>query len=187
MNDLSENKSKRSEIAKVILGCIAAAGVIAIPVAGPLILMAIAEELNIPKWHRRKVYLSLRNLEQRKLIGISKEDGKTVVRLTKNGQNKFLKYKLEELHIKKPAKWDKLWRAVIFDIPEKYKQGRESMRAKLRELGFYRLQKSVWVYPYACEDEIDFISELYEVRPFVRIMLVKSIDIQKDLIKQFGL
>lgn len=183
----SEIKTKKSEIAKMILGTIALAGVLAIPVAGPIAFMAIADELGIPRIGRRKVYQSLRNLEQRKLIGIAKEGDKTVVRLTKNGQNKLLRYKLEDLKIKKPAKWDRLFRVVIFDIPEKYKQGRESIREKLKELGFYRLQKSVWIYPYDCEDEIDFISELYEIRPFVRVMLVKSLDIQKDVIKHFGL
>lgn len=182
-----EQKRKKSEIAKVILGTIAAAGVLAIPVAGPMIFMMIADELDIPRLGRRNVYLSLRNLERRKLIGISKEGNKTVVRLTKNGRQKLLKYQMDDMVIKRPRRWDKTWRVVVFDIPEKYKQGRESLREKLINLGFYRLQKSVWIHPYPCEDEIDFISELYEIRPFVRIMTVKSIDIQSDVLKNFNL
>lgn len=180
-------KSKKSEIAKTILGCIAAAGVMAIPVAGPLIMMAIGDELGLTRFGRRQVYASLRGLEQSDLIGISQEGNKTVVRLTKNGQKKLLKYNLKDLRVKQPKKWDRLWRVVVFDIPEKYKLGRECLREKLKELGFYRLQKSVWVHPYPCEDEINFASELYEVRLFVGIMVVKQIDIQKVLLKHFNL
>src|SRR3989344_4593151 len=59
--------------------------------------------------------------------------------------------------IKKPARWDKLWRLVIFDIPEEERTGRMALAAKLKELGFYPLQKSVFIHPYECKDEIDFI------------------------------
>ena len=39
---------------------------------------------------------------------------------------------------------------------------------KLKELGFLELQKSVLVLPYECEDEINFIMEVFLIRPFVR-------------------
>ncbi len=180
-------RASKSEIAKVILGTIAMAGVIAIPVAGPIAFMMIADELNIPRLGRRKVYQSLRNLGRRKFIGISKEGENTVVRLTKNGHQKLLKYKLENLQIKKPRRWDRKWRVVIFDVPEKFKLAREYLRSKLKDLRFYRIQKSAWAHPYPCEDEIDFIKELYEIRPFVRILTVESIDNNSDLKRHFGL
>ena len=154
-------KINKPEITKAILGIIAMAGILAIPVAGPIAFMAIADELGIPRRGRRDVYDSFRNLQKYNLIGISEEGDKTVVRLTKEGQHKLLKYKFEDLQIKKPGKWDRKWRVVIFDIPEQFKLARESLRRKLQEMGFYKLQKSVWVYPYPCEDEIDFINQLY--------------------------
>src|SRR3990167_650766 len=182
-----KNTTGKSQIAKAILGYIAMAGVMAIPIAGPIAFMAIADELGIPRRGRRGIYDSLRNLRKRNLVGISKEGNKTVVRLTKEGKYKVLKYKFEDLQINKPGKWDGKWRVVIFDIPEKIKLAREHLRKKLQELGFYKLQKSVWLYPYPCENEIDFINELYEIKLFVRILTVQSIDIQKDLIKHFNL
>ena len=53
------------------------------------------------------------------------------------------------------------WRIVIFDIPEKFKKAREALRMKLKELGFLELQKSVFIFPYECEDEINFIVEVF--------------------------
>jgi len=177
----------RYEIAKEILLVLGLTGLVLMPVAGPLTFMMIADELGIGKYSKRRVSQSLRILKNQKLVGISKDGDKTVVRLTKNGRNKLLKYKLEEMAIERPRKWDRKWRVVIFDIPEKFKLGRDYLRAKLKELGFYQLQKSVWVCPYPCEDEIDFIKEVYEIRPFVRILIVETVDMQQDLIKHFNL
>ncbi len=180
-------KMKKNEITKAILVALGFTGLVMIPVAGPIALMAIAKELKLGRYAKDSIYHSLRNLKAQKLIGISKEGDKVVVRLTKNGRHKLLKFKLDEMRIKKPAKWDRKWRIVIFDIPEKYKLGRDYLRSKLKELGFYQFQKSVWVCPYPCEDEIDFIKEIYEVRPFVRIATADLIDIQQDLLKHFNL
>ena len=101
-------------------------------------------------------------------------------------RKKLLKFKLDEMIIKKPKRWDGKWRVVIFDIPEKFRLGRDYLRNKLKELGFYQMQKSAWVHPYPCGDEVDFIKELYEVRPFVRVITADSIDIKHDLVKYFN-
>ena len=58
---------------------------------------------------------------------------------------------------------------------------------KLKELGFLELQKSVLVLPYECEDEINFIVEVFLIRPFVRFMRVKSFTNDEQLKIKFGL
>ena len=60
-----------------------------------------------------------------------------------------------------------------FDIPERFKKAREALRNKLRELGFAKLQESVFIYPYECENEINFIVEVFLIRPFVRLIRAK--------------
>jgi len=47
--------------------------------------------------------------------------------------------------IKKP--WDRQWRLVVFDIPEKERRTRDLIRNKLRELGLAPIQRSVWISP----------------------------------------
>ena len=47
------------------------------------------------------------------------------------------------------------WRVIIFDIPEKEKM-RLQISYLFKQSGLYRLQDSVWVYPYDCEDIIDY-------------------------------
>ena len=115
------------------------------------------------------------------------KDGSVKIVLTKEGQKKALKFKLDEMEIKKPPKWDGEWRIVIFDIPERFKKAREALRMKLKELGFLELQKSVLVFPYECEDEINFIMEVFLIRPFVRFIRAKSFTNEEQLKIKFNL
>lgn len=53
---------------------------------------------------------------------------------------------------------------LIFDTKEDRKSIREKVRRSLVALGFYRLQDSVWVYPYLCEDVLEMLRTQYGVR-----------------------
>ncbi|MCK6462512.1 MAG: hypothetical protein L6Q29_01690 [Candidatus Pacebacteria bacterium] len=115
------------------------------------------------------------------------KDGFVNIVLTKEGERKALKFKLDEMEIKKPKRWDGEWRIVIFDILEKFKKAREALRRKLRELGFLELQKSVFVLPYECEDEINFIVEIFLIRPWVRFIRAKNFTNEEQLKIKFYL
>src|SRR3989344_2837198 len=65
------------------------------------------------------------------------------------------------LKIKKPKKWDGMWRLVIFDIPQLKSVQRNAFRGKLIELGFMPLQKSIWICPYQCDDEIGLLRDFF--------------------------
>ena len=70
--------------------------------------------------------------------------------LTQKGRLKSLDCRLNNLKNKK-EKWDGKWRMICFDIPERYKQGRDALRDKLKKIGFRELQKNVFVAPYNCK------------------------------------
>lgn len=122
---------------------------------------------------------AIKGLYQSRLIDIKENPDNTVTMvLSTNGKKKvkILTYNLENVSVKIPQHWDKLWRLIIFDIPKHMKKEREVFRTKLRHLGFYLLQKSVYIFPYNCSDEIDFLIEFLNVRPYVRQLVVKEID-----------
>lgn len=86
----------------------------------------------------------------------------------------------------KSGAWDKKWRLVIFDIPTYQKNAREALRHKIKEMGFYPLQKSVFITPYPCEDEIDFISSVFEIdRNNVLILEVSKFEGEEKLRNYF--
>ncbi|MDO8676261.1 MAG: hypothetical protein Q7K16_01270 [Candidatus Azambacteria bacterium] len=143
------------------------------------------------EWHKineRYLRETIKRLYQSKLVDYRENrDGTVVLTLSEKGKNKILKYDLDKIEIKKPTRWDKLWRLVVFDIPEEKRSGRMALAAKLKELGFYPMQKSVFVHPYECKNEIDFVVEMFNIAPYVRFLRVKDIDIELDLKERFRL
>ncbi len=112
-----------------------------------------------PRYLRR----TIARLKQQKLVTIEQRDGQQIVVLTKNGKRRILKYSLDELNIEKPKNWDGRWRLVIYDVPKNKKYLRDVFRGTLKNLGFYQLQESVWLYPYPCEPQVTFLREYYDV------------------------
>lgn len=147
---------------------------------------------SVPKaWRdieRRALYRAIREFYKERLVDFfEKKDGTLGMILTENGKRRALRYKLDEMEIKRPASWDGKWRIVMFDIPEKRKKAREALREKLRELGFKELQKSVFVNPFECKDEIDFVTEVFGLRPYIRLARSDFITNQEELKIRFGL
>ncbi|MDO8522998.1 MAG: CRISPR-associated endonuclease Cas2 [bacterium] len=119
------------------------------------------------------------------MIDISGEETRVV--LTEKGKLRAMQFSIDDLKIKTPARWDKKWRVVMFDVPEKNRQARDALRSKLRELGFYELQKSVFIFPYECKDETDFIIEIFDIRRHVRYGILESVTNEAELLRHFDL
>jgi DNA-binding transcriptional regulator PaaX len=108
--------------------------------------------------------------------------------ITEQGRLREMRARLEGLKINKPAKWDKKWRLVMFDIPESRRKSRSSLSRKLREMNFYQMQKSVWVHPYPCRKEIQLVKgALIIPNNCVIIADIEGIDNETQLRKQFAL
>lgn len=176
-------KLNSKDLTKVIL--ILAGTVILVPTLAvmPGLGYAIKPLLRAKGYYPSRIDNTLRRLHKQKLISIADQDGKIKIELTENGKRKVLAYRLEEIELKK-EKWDKWWRVVIFDIPEKKKTARNFLRKKMTELGFYMLQKSVFVIPWECRNEIDFIKHYYDVGSYVTLIKAKTFD-EEDLVKNY--
>jgi len=107
--------------------------------------------------------------------------------LTKKGEQKVLKYKIDELKITEPKRWDKKWRLVIFDIPNSKKPAREVFRELLKRLGFVQLQKSVFLQPFPCEDEIEFLRLNFGISKFVQTIIISKLENEEFYKQKFNL
>src|SRR3989344_2285459 len=140
------------------------------------------------KINRRALHEAIRKLYQSKLVDYKENnDGTVALTLTDSGIKRSLRYNLDTIKIETPKYWDKLWRIAMFDIPEFQKAGRNALAEKLKELGFYPIQKSVFIYPYPCKNEIDFIVEIFQLTPFVRFIVARETDVDIHLKAHFGL
>ena len=150
------------------------------------ILKQIPKEWN--KINRQALERAVNSLYKSQLVQVeNNQDGTTTLILSKEGKRKVLQFNINKMEIKKPEKWDGKWRVVMFDIPEKIRRLRNSLRFHFQEIGLIELQKSVFVFPYPCHKEIEFILEFYNARKYVRFLLVDKIDSGLHLEKKFKL
>jgi len=131
------------------------------------------------------VYFS--RLRNQKLIEVKYKKGEDILELTEDGRNIFLRFNYEKIELKKSKIWDRCFRVIVFDIPERKRVARDSLRDKIKELGFLRFNHSVWVYPYPCQNEIDFIANYWDIGKYVHFMLVKDLTSREKVEKYFNL
>ena len=129
---------------------------------------------------------TLKRLDERGLVKIRKGP-KIQIAITAKGKNYLKGLRQKNIQVNKPIKWDKKWRLVIFDVPEKEQQKRRHFRDHLKNLGFTQVQKSVWAYPYPCSEEIAALCSMHHVKPFVSIFEGVYLGRDIELKKIFGL
>ena len=82
--------------------------------------------------------------------------------------------------------WDKFWRIFIFDIPSLESNKRNALRHFIKRLGMIQLQKSAWVYPYDCSNELKFIKEIFSLSDDnARLVVASDIGNDKKLREHF--
>lgn len=113
-------------------------------------------------------------------------DGKdNYLELTQKGKRQIKSYLTKDMEISVPKKWDRKWRLVVYDIADDKKSEREIVRQKLENLGFLKLQESVYVYPFECANEIGLLKGMYFLSPYVQYIVADRIETEIDLIKKF--
>ena len=135
---------------------------------------------------RKQLYVILERLKLRGLIEFAKQGNKEKVRLTPRGKSQSLWHAFKTLKTSPKKKWDGKWRMALFDIPEPKKKIRDALRRKLKELGFLEFQKSVFVFPYPAEDEINFVINFFDISEYV-YYIEAPIRPDRDLRKHFGI
>lgn len=130
---------------------------------------------------------TLTRMRREKLVKIVEHDGEQIIELTKNGRRRIIKYSLESLSIDKPNAWDGRWRLVMYDVPHRRKQLRDVFRQTLKNLSFYQLQESVWLFPYPCEDQVSFLREYYGVGNEVLYVVATKLEDDAPYRTYFGL
>lgn len=170
-------------------------------IAGPVVLSSFflpnAPQILKPliKWRknwgkndRKRIYEAIRRLNQKRLVELIEKGDGLYIKITDSGKQLVKNFDYDNLQLPRLKKWDKKWRLIIFDIPNEKRKERQVFSKKLKEIGFYPLQESVFIYPYECRDEVDFICEFLLISRHVNYCLVESLDKREgDLRKIFDL
>lgn len=179
--------NKRGELTKQILLALGVGFVITTVMILPGSAIMFKPLIKKFKTKRQSFIKSIKSMKRDRLIDFKEDEKVSKIIILEKGREKLLKYNLDSLEIKKPKKWDGVWRIVTFDIPEDEKAARNAFRLKLKELGFYQLQKSVFIYPYPCLNEIQFIEEIFKVGPYINFIEAQKIEGDKWLKSKFDL
>ncbi len=86
-----------------------------------------------------------------------------------------------------PQAWDRNWRIIFFDIPEKKRKHRDYLRFIIRTIGFKEFQKSIWIYPYPVPSFLKDLLFEENIKQYTRLITTKEIEYDKDLRKKFSL
>ena len=178
-------------VKRAILTTLRAVGVLTVALLAPKALQAFANLGLIDSSYDRGRYMRtvVRRLQRQGFIEFKKEKGITYARITKKGEAELRGYRFDEYRdsYEQPKKWDKKWRVVIFDVKEQYREARKQLRDELTRWGFVKLQDSVWVYPYPCEEYITLLKTNFELGKSVLYMIVEEIENDTWLRNEFGL
>lgn len=183
-------KKPKSEIIKDLIKFLALSGTIVIAASSEKFwwnfwLKVLGLKKTFQKYPKKRVYDNFYTLLKQGFIRIEKRKNQIYISLTEKGRAKAGWLQINDLKIKRPKKWDKKWRIVIFDIAQIKKIYREAFRGKLKELGFFPLQKSVWIHPFDCEAEIELLRKFFNLsQEELRLIVAEKIG-PSEKIKQF--
>ncbi|MFZ2187007.1 MAG: CRISPR-associated endonuclease Cas2 [Candidatus Moraniibacteriota bacterium] len=184
---MAVGRNTRVDVQHILLTA-AGEGVFSMEVLVANVLKTLTALKKDDRRYRSSYYVqnAITKLEQNGLLGLNKKEGSSFVRLTEKGDRELAQYATESAALK-PQKWDGKWRLVIFDIKETKKGKRDRVRRNLVRFGFEKLQNSVWVYPYECEDLIALLKADCKIDKEVLYMVSEKIQDDGWIKKKFGL
>ena len=184
LEEKSKKRKKRENIQKVVLSAVKIAGLLSLAAVAPNSIQYLRSFGLIPKRRQEEIILRSRD---RLISDNFLKYKKGFLELTEKGESRLRLLEMKDWKIDKPRRWDGKWRMLVFDIPERRKPLRNRIRSTLLNIGFYRLQDSVWIYPYPCEDLVGLLKVDFKVGKDLLYIIVDFIENDKSLKKLFGL
>ena len=174
----SKKRTRHSKTREAIIATLALSGVLAVSVISPNILSLLKTTSSGRKLANKLFYTKsvFWDLVKEGYIEVDTKTKKNA-RLTEKGKRQF---KLSKIPIK-PRHWDRKWRLLVFDIKERRRRTRNKIRDTLRVFGFFRLQNSVWVYPYDCEEFVSLLKVDQKIGKDVLYVIADQIENDKPL------
>ncbi len=175
----------------ILLGILKTGVLLTVAIVAPNILQVINSFVDKKKewenYYPSSVGRQITKLWRKGWVEVKETKDGQVVTITDKGKTEILKYNIENLSIPRQELWDGKWRMVFFDIATGYDLARHTFQKKLKALGFFQMQKSVYIYPYPCEKEVKFLREIFNIPHSVKLAKVERLENDLDLRKFFRL
>ncbi|MCR4333909.1 MAG: hypothetical protein NUV60_02780 [Patescibacteria group bacterium] len=187
LEEASRKRKKKRDIQHAVLAAIAVTGSVAFAaIAGNAI--QLLNYLPNEKYNLRfQTKTAAGRLVAKGHAVWTEKNGKKFLRITPKGCKALVFEQTKIALSNQKKKWDGRWRMIAFDIPERRRGVRYRLRVVMCEIGFVRLQDSVWVYPYDCEDFIALLKAELKIGKDVLYAIADTIEHDKNLRRQFNL
>ena len=117
----------------------------------------------------------LNELRRQGLVHISQFDDEVSFTLTPAGIHRLQQSIVNELEIPRPKQWDKKWRVVTYDIPVRQSRQRQNFTSHLQNLGFFMLQRSLWIHPFPCFEQVEQLAGHYNVLRYCSLFEISKL------------
>lgn len=123
---------------------------------------------------RTAYYAAMSRLRKAGLVVRSDETGKLpYLRLTEQGRKRLPDYHHPEAFWN--TRWNGIWYMLIFDVPEKERHYRDTLRGFLKRLRMGCLQKSVWVTPRDIRPAYDDLEQAANVHAISYLLETRTV------------
>ncbi len=190
MSELEKENNKQvraTKIQTIVLKTVASVGIIGTALVLPnslKMLKLFGLDKKLKENSSKSINHSRKKLIEKGLLKYSKEG---FLSLTSLGEKVLRRAEMVDYKFKKPKRWDRKWRILIFDIKETKRGIRNKIRQTLVSIGFVKLQNSVWVFPYDCEDFITLLKADFSIGKEVLYIIADKVENEKVLLSIFGL
>ena len=187
MGGLEQKVSKirrKQTVQNVLLATVATGGLLTLAAVAPNVISAMAKlGLKFGPRQKESIARAQKRLVQKGWLELS--EGRLCI--TPQGESRLRMLTVKDALSPRAQRWDGKWRVLMFDIPERRKKVRDVLRRLFFEAGFLRLQDSVWVSPYNCEDVVALLKADLKIGKEMIYLVADTIEYEKDLKRHFKL
>jgi len=183
-------KSKEHITRDVVLSILKTGALLGVAITAPNAIRYLKGRGREAKWegyYPSSIERQTMKLWRKGFVRVHETGDGHVVEITQKGIHELLKYDLDTMRISKPDHWDRKWRMVFFDVVCGNDEARKAFQSRLKQLGFFQMQKSVYICPFPCEKEIMYLREVMEIPHSVKLATIERLENDEDLRRHFHL
>lgn len=189
IEETARKRRKRRNFQNAVLEVVATTGIVALSaLALPLLISVgmVAKQSGYRVRYNAKTTAG--RLAQKGLVKFVEKNGRKHLEITEAGRRVIAIEQARALSsARAKRRWDKRYRVVMFDIPQTRKSTRDRLRSLMRDFGFLRVQDSVWLSPYDCEELVALVKAELRLGKDVLYAIVEEIENDGWIKKHFGL
>lgn len=168
------------------IGSLVVASSLLAPQLPYLLLKEHIKKTSGKRYSNQQIINGVNYLKRKKFIAFRNTKSQYSFSLTNTGKQRLSRQLVQELCIMR-HRWDNKWRLVIFDIPEAHRAKRHIFVRILHRWHFVHFQRSVFILPYKCEDQINKLTAYLKIKPYVFLLTTNRFKSDKRLLKNFRL